>query len=131
DSIVEGLVSIIPEEVKAEARRTLEPIRAPAMKRVQESIDTTKRGRYEALIGVISTLPKIELAQMAESLVTLTSLKRHISASAETVGGPIDVALLSKGDGLIWIKRKHYFDKDLNYHFFENYFRKEEERNGN
>jgi len=28
----------------------------------------------------------------------------------ETVAGPIDVAIISKGDGLIWIKRKHYFD---------------------
>lgn len=38
------------------------------------------------------------------------------------VGGPIDVAVISKGDGLIWIKRKHYFDRDLNQHFFSNYF---------
>ena len=39
----------------------------------------------------------------------------------ETVGGPIDVAVISKGDGFIWIKRKHYFNKDLNPQFFKNY----------
>jgi hypothetical protein len=49
---------------------------------------------------------------------------RHDSRSldAETVGGPIDVAVLSKGDGFIWIKRKHYFKPELNPHFLTNYF---------
>ena len=42
---------------------------------------------------------------------------------AETVGGPIDVAVISKGDGFIWIKRKHYFEGDMNPQFFANYFR--------
>ena len=44
----------------------------------------------------------------------------------ETVGGPIDVAIISKHDGFIWKKRKLYFDKDINQHFFENYFSKDE-----
>jgi hypothetical protein len=39
----------------------------------------------------------------------------------ETVGGPIDVAVISKGDGFVWIKRKHYFERDLNPHFFRNH----------
>jgi hypothetical protein len=43
--------------------------------------------------------------------------------SLETVGGPIDVAVISKGDGLVWVKRKHYFPAELNQHFFSNYFR--------
>ena len=60
---------------------------------------------------------------MAESLINLTCLKRRISINAETVGGPVDVAVISKGDGLIWIKRKHYFQPELNYGFFQNYFR--------
>ena len=45
---------------------------------------------------------------------------------AETVGGPIDVAVISKGDGFIWIKRKHYFSTELNPCFNQNYFRKPE-----
>ncbi len=35
----------------------------------------------------------------------------------ESVGGPIDVAVISKADGFIWIKRKHYFDPALNPRF--------------
>jgi len=41
-------------------------------------------------------------------------LTRRVSMDAETVGGPIDVAVISKGDGFVWIKRKHYFRSELN-----------------
>jgi len=40
---------------------------------------------------------------------------------SESVGGPIDVALISKGDGFVWIERKHYFRAELNHHFFADY----------
>lgn len=75
------------------------------------------------ILDSVSTLPKEELAVMAESLVYLTYLKRRFSEDQETVGGAIDVAVITKGDGFIWIKRKHYFNPDLNPHFFENYFK--------
>ena len=45
-----------------------------------------------------------------------------MSPMEETVGGPVDVVFISKGDGLIWMKRKHYFNPDLNAHFFANYY---------
>jgi ribosomal protein L3 len=72
---------------------------------------------------MVSLLPKDELANLAESLVALTSLHRKVSRDLETVGGPIDVAIISKGDGFIWVKRKHYFRPELNAHFQLNYLR--------
>jgi hypothetical protein len=75
------------------------------------------------LLSIIGSLPMDELASLAESLVNLTSLRRRVSLDDETVGGPIDVAVISRGDGLVWIKRKHYFPADLNHHFFRNYNR--------
>jgi hypothetical protein len=77
------------------------------------------------ILDAVRILPKDELAAMAESLVNLTSFKRRVTMDAETVGGPIDVAVISKGDGFVWIKRKHYFTKDLNPHFIANYYRDE------
>ena len=62
---------------------------------------------------------------MAESLVSLTSLKRRATGKLETVGGPIDVALITKGDGFVFTQRKHYFDPNLNPAFAHNYFRTE------
>lgn len=73
------------------------------------------------IMNTVKYLPKDELAAMAESLVHLAALKRKITLNAESVGGPIDVAVISKGDGFIWIKRKHYFRADLNMQFSANY----------
>ena len=70
------------------------------------------------ILEVVNALPKDELAAMAESLVNLTSFKRKVSTAAETVGGPIDVAVISRGDGFVWIKRKHYFARELNPRYF-------------
>ncbi|OAT74912.1 hypothetical protein A9B99_17140 [Mangrovibacter phragmitis] len=71
------------------------------------------------VVEMIEFLPKQDLGYMAESLVNLTAFKRKISNDSETVGGPIDVAIISKGDGFVWVKRKHYFDKELNYQYFK------------
>lgn len=72
----------------------------------------------EPVMQTVSNLPKEELAEMAEALVSLTSLRRKVSTDEETVGGPTDVAIISKGDGFIWYKRKHYFESSLNQDFF-------------
>ncbi|KMP11362.1 hypothetical protein UZ36_04745 [Candidatus Nitromaritima sp. SCGC AAA799-C22] len=98
---------------------------------IQETIGdfATKAREYrrkefvDPILDTVASLPKEDLANMAEALVNLTSIKRRVSAEKETVGGPIDVALISKGDGFIWIKRKHYFNPELNPYFLSNYFR--------
>jgi hypothetical protein len=87
-----------------------------------------KKYHSDPIVEIIDHLPKEELAAMAEALVNLTSFKRHVTRQAETVGGPIDVAIISQGDGFVWIKRKHYFSQELNPHFISSYFRKEEKR---
>jgi hypothetical protein len=75
------------------------------------------------LMNAVSNLAKEDLSEMAESLIYLTYLKRRITFAEESVGGPVDVAVISKGDGFVWIKRKHYFKPELNQHFFDNYFK--------
>lgn len=78
------------------------------------------------VLEVLRTAPKETLAELAESLVSIASLRQRVSGELETVGGPVDVALISKGEGFIWIKRKHYFDTELNPHYNRNYFREVE-----
>jgi hypothetical protein len=73
----------------------------------------------DKLLNTVAYLSKEDLADMAESLVRMTCLKRHITTDEESVGGPVDVAVITKGDGFIWIKRKHYFNRELNPHYFE------------
>ncbi|HBR1056985.1 hypothetical protein NL822_17390 [Klebsiella quasipneumoniae] len=71
------------------------------------------------MTSMLQSLGKADLAYMAESLVNLTAFKRKVSHEYETVGGPVDVAVLSKVDGFVWVKRKHYFPKELNSNFFK------------
>jgi hypothetical protein len=67
-------------------------------------------------------MSKKELAEMAHALVELTSKKRRFSIEQETVGGPIDVAIVTRNEGFIWIRRKHYFDRDANQGYFARVF---------
>lgn len=91
---------------------------------LNRSIREAKHNKHVVpTMNTVSILSKEDLAEMAESLIYLTFLKRRISFAEESVGGPVDVALISKGDGFVWIKRKHYFEPELNYQFFQNYFK--------
>lgn len=74
------------------------------------------------LIDTVVLLDNEDMANMAESFISLTSLVRRMQPGEETVGGPVDVAVISKGDGFVWINRKHYFKPELNASFFSNYF---------
>ena len=78
-----------------------------------------QREQISPLIRTIASMGKEDIADLAENLIYMTSMKRHVTPFAETVGGPIDVAIISKGDGFIWVKRKHYFSADLNRTFFD------------
>lgn len=72
---------------------------------------------FNPLLGVIQNLSVQEMAHLAESLLGLESLKERVTSASESVGGPIDVAAITKSEGLVWIKRKHYFDASLNMRF--------------
>ncbi len=67
---------------------------------------------------IIGSLPVDEMAELAETLIMLESLKEKVTRPTESVGGPIDVCVISKSDGFVWNKRKHYFEHGLNPHYF-------------
>ncbi len=58
-------------------------------------------------MAAVAALPRHDPAATAEVLVNLTDFRAHASAGErETVAQPIDVAVLSKGDGFVWARRK-------------------------
>lgn len=69
---------------------------------------------FAPLISVLGGLGLQEMADLAETLLTLQSLKERVTSPSESVGGPIDIAVITKAEGLVWVKRKHYFDSELN-----------------
>lgn len=74
------------------------------------------------ILQMITHMPKQELATLAASLIEITSLKRKVTRVQETVGGEVDVAIISKAEGFVWIKRKHYFPAELNNRYFDRNF---------
>jgi len=111
---------------KEKIKEKLEMIIGKILDYHKKSLEDIRRKKYvNPIIRVVSILPKDELAMMAETLINLTSFKRKVTMESETVGGPIDVAVVSKGDGFVWIKRKHYFKSELNPFFITNYFKED------
>lgn len=90
----------------------LRGLREKAFEKMQEQ----SRAEIE---DMVEFMPKPEMAKMAEALVNLTSIKRRVSRGMETVGGPIDVAIISQSEGFVWVKRKHYFGEELNRRYFD------------
>ncbi len=91
---------------------------------VNSNIEKCIRNHSYPLLGSVATLPIEEMALLAESMINITSLRRRVAIDDNigTVGGPIDVGIISKADGVIWIKRKHYFDKEYNPQYFYSHY---------
>ena len=116
-------LSVITEKQRKRLEKRLTKAGKRLLAMFVQSMSEYQRRRFsKPILEATSVLPKEELAAMAEALVNLTSFKRKIFLDAETVGGPTDVAIISKGDGFVWIKRKHYFKPELNPGFAHNYY---------
>lgn len=124
DGLLQSFAPLMQDKKDAYAK-TLKSLTKQLLTEFEKQMKTFKELKHVApILGAVASLPKDELATMAEALVNLTSFKRKMSMDVESVGGPIDVAVISKGDGFVWIKRKHYFKPEFNPHFQANYYRK-------
>ena len=106
---------------KAELIEETEIASEEAAEDIEEKIELLIMRRFGGILDVVEILPLKELAKVASTLVRLSSFEKQLSLEAETVGEPIDVAVISKGDGFIWINRKHYFQAGLNHRYFRDY----------
>ena len=109
------------EGKKPEVERQLFDMTDQILKQVA---DQAQKQYLFPIIGSVATLPIEELSLLAESMINITSLRRKVAIDSNigTVGGPIDVAIVSKSDGFIWMKRKHYFEREYNPQFFYNHY---------
>lgn len=84
----------------------------------EETAENLKKQFSRQFDRMIAMMPKQELIELAEALVSITAVERKATADEGTVGGLIDVAFITKHEGFVWVKRKHYFEKDLNPTYF-------------
>lgn len=66
----------------------------------------SERHYVSHLRRAIAALPVGSLVDVARSLIELQALRKTTTAQTATVGGPIDVALISPIDGFQWIRHK-------------------------
>lgn len=129
DSFINDIAKEIPAQIQNSFNGIDDSLFAPGKKsEVQNSLNATtssvinqiiQKARQQYLFPItnsIATLPIEELSLLAESMINITSLRRKVAIDNNigTVGGPVDLAIISKGEGFIWLKRKHYFDPNLN-----------------
>lgn len=121
DEVVDA-ISDLDDKQKAKWRKKFKPASQKALRSLMEKLEEQRQEKHLGPIQqAVINMPKDELGHAAARLVSLNWFQKRMSLTTETVGGPVDVAVISKGDGFVWIERKHYFRPELNRHFFDNY----------
>lgn len=100
----------VSQEVIDEISQTdLEKYQEPYRDKILEYIE---EDNVNGLVQAVSSFNIDDLASMAESLISITNLQRHITSAEESVGGPVDVAVITRSEGFTWIKRKATLEND-------------------
>lgn len=71
---------------------------------IKEQFDSQVSMRGDEVARAVEFLPPGDLAVVAGDLIRMTALRNRATMTAETVGGPIDVILLSRADGFRWVQ---------------------------
>jgi hypothetical protein len=138
--MIKGLMhDLLIKRIPNEITESIKDLGQSRINKIKEDLETISKNKYdlfwdyyenhgseyfsEPVLLALESLPKDEMALLAESLVNLASARKRMSLEEETIGGPCDVAVISKGDGYVWIKRKRYFKSELNPQYISRYFR--------
>ena len=114
-STLAGAIAPRSNAKKSKMRETIDSILETTFNHFKnDTLQSIKQAKRRQIEDMVLFMPKQELAFLAEAMINLTSIKRRVSAEDETVAGPIDVAIISLSESVIWVKRKHYFDAKLN-----------------
>ena len=79
--------------------------------RFGKNLRATERGQW---LKALRDYDLQDMARLAENLIAMTSFERHMTFSPEGVGGPIDLAVITKNEGFTWLNRTSwYHHKDV------------------
>lgn len=80
--------------------------------KLQEAVNLLRSKLEYALCS--PPMPVQDAVELAVYLVETTIGFTRFKTGAATVGGPVEVAAVTRHEGFKWVKRKHYFDSRLN-----------------
>jgi hypothetical protein len=63
---------------------------------------------------ILPAMPLQDAIDLAEFMVDVTIKFARFTPGPPTVGGPIEIAAISKHEGFRWVQRKYYFSRELN-----------------
>jgi hypothetical protein len=69
-------------------------------------VDYQQQVFINPILRVLEIAARNELAETARDLVSLNVFKKRITAQKQTVGGAIDVAIISRENGFQWWSRQ-------------------------
>jgi hypothetical protein len=79
---------------------------------IRQQLTGVLRGLQAEL--VFAPMPIQDAIDLGRFLVHSAIMWSRFHPGASTVGGPIEIAAITKHEGFRWIERKHYFDRSLN-----------------
>lgn len=77
---------------------------------VKKLIEENRPEHYRQWLRLIKGYNLQEMACLAENLIKATELHRKITFQQESVGGLIDLAIITKNDGFQWLNRKSWYE---------------------
>lgn len=88
---------------------------------IRLGVPSDEAGSYAQAIGQMTQLPLTfagmpigEVIDLADFLVDATIKFVRFTPGHQTVGGPIEIAAITRHEGFKWIKRKHHYPAHLN-----------------
>lgn len=79
---------------------------------VDEILELSKKN-LSIPLGV-SEMPIQDAIDLAKFLVDISKNTSRFVPGPQTIGGPTDIAVITKHEGFKWIERKHYYTQELN-----------------
>ncbi len=103
--LINSLDGLDPQQKQDLYTRYSEENLGAALMAFFQGVDEYQR-RYHTtpIFQAIHTLPRAELAETAGSLVKLNSFQQKVTQQPETVGGPVDVAVISISEGFVLLR---------------------------
>jgi hypothetical protein len=107
DQLVNSFTDVDPVQ-RESVRRQFQTQRVPQyVRRFHEMIGEYQQENYiNPILSVLEISTRQDLAEVAHDLVALNIFKKRIMAQKQTVGGAIDVAIITRDGGFGWWKRQ-------------------------
>jgi hypothetical protein len=107
DQIIAAFPDIRAKEKQRARRRIQDELLPHYLNKFREMTESYQQQKFiNPVLSVLEIASRTELAETARELILLNAFKKRIMAQKQTVGGAIDVAIISRDTGFQWYARQ-------------------------